>query len=41
LSFKAQAGEERLYLAYSNSDFFQPIKDARSSVANQNLKGTV
>lgn len=41
LSLKAVSGEERKYLAFSNSDFFQPKKDARSSVANQNLKGTI
>ncbi|WP_296386102.1 type IX secretion system sortase PorU [Winogradskyella sp.] len=41
ISFKAQSGEERVYLAFSNSDFFQPIKDVRSTVANQNLKGTI
>jgi hypothetical protein len=41
LSFKAEAGEERLYLAFSNSNVFQPKKDAISTVANQNLKGTI
>jgi len=41
ISFKAQSGEERVYLAFSNSDFFQPTKDAKSKVANQNLKGTI
>jgi hypothetical protein len=40
-SFKAQAGEERLYLAFSNSNVLEPKKDARSTVANQNLKGTI
>ncbi|EDP72193.1 hypothetical protein FBALC1_13867 [Flavobacteriales bacterium ALC-1] len=41
ISFKAQSGEERLYLAFSNSDTFLPKKDSRSRVANQNLKGTI
>jgi len=41
ITFKAQSGQERTYLAFSNSDFFQPKKDARSSVANQNLKGSI
>ncbi|WP_178989865.1 type IX secretion system sortase PorU [Winogradskyella schleiferi] len=41
IDFKAQSGEERIYLAFSNSSFLQPIKDARSSVANQDLKGTI
>ena len=41
ITFKAQSGQQRTYLAFSNSDFFQPKKDARSSVANQNLKGSI
>jgi hypothetical protein len=41
LSFKAQSGEERTYLAFSISNVLQPLKDSRSSVANQNLKGTI
>ncbi|WP_299127220.1 type IX secretion system sortase PorU [uncultured Winogradskyella sp.] len=41
LSFKAQSGEARQYVAFSNSNFLQPIRDNRSSVANQNLKGTI
>ena len=41
MSFKAPSGELRNYLAFSNSSVLQPIKDARSSVANQNLKGTI
>jgi hypothetical protein len=41
LIFKSQSGEERHYLAFSNSDFFQPSKDVISTVANQNLKGTI
>ncbi len=41
ISLKAQSGEERTYLAFSNSDVFLPKKDSRSRVANQNLKGTI
>lgn len=41
LSFKAQSGEQRTYLAFSGSNIFLPKKDARSAVANQNLKGTI
>lgn len=41
LTFKAQSGEEKVYLAFSNSNFFQPLRDGRSTVANQNLKGTI
>ncbi|RLD29663.1 MAG: peptidase C25 [Bacteroidetes bacterium] len=40
-SFKAQLGEQRTYLAIDNSDYFEPLKDSQSSVANQNLKGTI
>ena len=41
MSFKVQSGEARQYLAFSNFNFFQPIKDSKSTVANQNLKGTI
>jgi hypothetical protein len=41
LGFKAQSGEERIYLAFSGSNAFQPKKDAQSRVTNQNLKGTI
>ena len=40
-SFKSQLGEQRIYLAVDNSDYFEPLKDSQSSVANQNLKGTI
>ncbi|WP_439153161.1 type IX secretion system sortase PorU, partial [Winogradskyella sp.] len=41
ITYKVQSGLERTYLAFSNSDFFQPKKDSRTTVANQNLKGTI
>ena len=41
LTFKAQSGTTRLYVAFANNDVFEPKKDSRSSVANQNLKGTI
>lgn len=41
IAFKAQSGEQKTYLAFSNSSFLLPIKDARSAVANQDLKGTI
>jgi hypothetical protein len=41
MAFKAQSGQEKVYLAFSNSVFFQPKKDARSIISNQNLKGTI
>ncbi|WP_426429445.1 type IX secretion system sortase PorU [Winogradskyella sp. HB-48] len=41
LSFKAISGEERTYLAFSVVNALQPKKDSRSTLANQNLKGTI
>lgn len=41
LSFKAVSGEERTYIAFSTSNALQPKKESRSTVANQNLKGTI
>ncbi|NNE33003.1 MAG: type IX secretion system sortase PorU [Winogradskyella sp.] len=40
-SFKAPSGEVRTYVAFGLSDVFQPKKDAITTVANQNLKGTI
>ncbi|MCA0133571.1 type IX secretion system sortase PorU [Winogradskyella alexanderae] len=41
ISFKAPAGELRNYIAFAYSDVHQPKKDAISTVANQDLKGTI
>ncbi|SDS69327.1 type IX secretion system sortase PorU [Winogradskyella sediminis] len=41
LSFKAQSGEERTYLAFSNGNVYVPKTDSRTTVANQDLKGTI
>ncbi|WP_179335778.1 type IX secretion system sortase PorU [Winogradskyella costae] len=41
MSFKAGSGEERTYLAFSNSNTFLPKVDSRTVVSNQNLKGTI
>ena len=41
LSFKTFSGEERSYLAFSYSNVLTPSQDSRSSVANQDLKGTI
>jgi len=41
LNFKAVSGEERIYLAFSISNVLQPSRDSRSTLANQNLKGTI
>jgi hypothetical protein len=41
INLKAIAGDERTYIAFSNSDFFEPKRDSNSKVVNQNLKGTI
>lgn len=41
ISFKANLGETRKYIAVDNSDFLSPSRESKSKVDNQNLKGTV
>lgn len=40
-SFKENAGVIRSYIAFSDSDFLNPKRDANSQLSNQNLKGTI
>ncbi|RZJ65708.1 MAG: type IX secretion system sortase PorU, partial [Flavobacterium sp.] len=40
-SFKASMGEVRNYITVSPSDYYTPLKESKTRVANQNLKGTV
>ncbi|RRJ91035.1 type IX secretion system sortase PorU [Flavobacterium macacae] len=40
-SFKSYLGEIRNYIAVDNANFLSPLKDSKSRVANQNLKGTI
>jgi hypothetical protein len=40
-SFKADLGEVRKYVAIDNSDYFSPLKESKTKVDNQNLKGTI
>jgi hypothetical protein len=40
-SFKAYLGETRKYIVVDPSDYYTPLKDSRTKVDNQNLKGTV
>lgn len=40
-SFKAYMGEDRNYIAVDASDYYSPLKDSKTRVANQNLKGTI
>ena len=41
LNFKANLGELRKYIALDASDYYTPLKDTKSKIANQNLKGTL
>ena len=41
LSFKASLGVLRNYVAVTASDYFVPKRDSKSSVVNQNIKGTI
>ncbi|WP_343588374.1 type IX secretion system sortase PorU [Flavobacterium sp.] len=40
-SFKANLGEVRKYIAIDASDYYVPLKENQSKIANQNLKGTL
>ncbi|MFB3389394.1 type IX secretion system sortase PorU [Flavobacterium sp. LAR06] len=40
-SFKASLGEIRRYIAIDPTDYFTPLKENQSKIANQNLKGTL
>lgn len=41
MSFNANLGEIRKYIAVVNTDFYSPLKESNSRVQNQNLKGSV
>jgi len=40
-SFKSYLGEVRKYVAVDASDYYTPLKESKSKVDNQNLKGTI
>lgn len=40
-SYTANLGEVRKYIAVVSSDYYYPLKESRSKVQNQDLKGTV
>ncbi|TCN60623.1 T9SS C-terminal target domain-containing protein [Flavobacterium circumlabens] len=40
-SFKASLGEIRKYIAIDPADYYSPLKENQSKIANQNLKGTL
>ena len=41
LNFKTNLGELRKYIALDASDYYMPLKDTKTKIKNQNLKGTV
>jgi hypothetical protein len=41
LSFKANLGELRKYVAIDAADYYTPLKSSKTKIANQNLKGTL
>ncbi|RTY64285.1 type IX secretion system sortase PorU [Flavobacterium sp. LB2P53] len=41
VNFKAGLGEPRKYIAVEALDYYTPLKESRSTVQNQNLKGTL
>ena len=41
LSFKANLGELKKYVAVDATDFYTPLKSSKTKIANQNLKGTI
>ena len=40
-SFKANLGETRNYITIDAADYYSPLKESQTKVANQDLKGTV
>ena len=41
LNFKDVAGVNKTYITVTNADYYQPSRDANTSVSNQNIKGTI
>ncbi len=40
-SFKAVSGIAKKYVAVTPSDYYEPLRDSKASVANQNIKGSI
>lgn len=40
-AFKAALGQAKQYIAVTSSDYFTPLKESNTKVANQNIKGTI
>ncbi|MGV8815834.1 MAG: type IX secretion system sortase PorU [Gelidibacter sp.] len=41
LNFKSVSGIPKKYLAVTPSDYYEPKRDSKTSVSNQNIKGTI
>lgn len=41
LNFKSISGISKTYLAVTPSDYFEPLRENKTSVSNQNIKGTI
>jgi len=41
INFQARLGELRKYVAIDATDYFTPLKESKSKIPNQNLKGTL
>lgn len=41
LNFKAVSGITKKYLAVTPFDYYEPLRDSKTSVANQNIKGSI
>ncbi|RZJ31093.1 MAG: type IX secretion system sortase PorU [Flavobacterium sp.] len=41
ISFKANLGEVRKYIAIDPADYYSPLKESKARVANQDIKGTI
>lgn len=40
-SFKSSLGEIKKYIAIDTNDLYEPLKESQTSIANQNIKGTI
>ncbi|WP_333600811.1 type IX secretion system sortase PorU [Flavobacterium sp.] len=40
-SFKSNFGTVKKYIAVDNADYYSPLKDSKTKVDNQNIKGTI
>src|SRR5690606_21276790 len=41
MNFKSISGISKQYLAVTPSDYYEPLRDSKTSVSNQNIKGSI